>query len=145
MEGRGRVAMRKFVAVSSLALIGAALPPSPEPPPGEGVLCMMVFVDVAAETGRRCYAGQNPEFQARVESAEAKFDAYFLKNTPATPEQLAEFKHRQAGVGEAKFECKDGDTIWNYEHFLAADPQRLTTDVDKFLSRPGKPTFGDCT
>ena len=137
--------MRALIALSALVLIGA-VPPAPLPlPPGEGVLCAMVFVDLAAEAGRRCHAGENAAFQARVEAAEAKFDAYFLKNSPATVEQLAAFKRDQAGVGNPLFDCKERTTVWNYEHFLAAAPERLTTDIDKFLSRPGRPTFGDCT
>ena len=138
--------MMKRVALlfSSVALVGAASPVR-EPPPGEGVLCMMVFVDVAAEAGRRCFPGQNPVFQARVEEAEAKFDAYFLKNGPATPEQLAAFKKDQAGIGAPTFQCKsDGDVVLMYNHFVALDAKVLTTDVDKMLARKGKPTFGDC-
>ena len=137
--------MRKAVLLiaTAAALIGAAQPP-PEQPPGEGVLCLMVFVDVAAEAGRRCFAGQNPAFQARIESAEAKFDAYFLRNMPATPDQLAAFKKDQAGIGAPAFDCKDDDFVHTYKHFLASDPKLLTTDLDKFLSRPAKPTFGDC-
>jgi len=137
--------MRSLVALSAMVLVGAA-PPPVEQPPGEGVLCAMVFVDVVAETGRRCFPGQNEAFQARVEGAETKFDAYFLKNTPATPRQLAEFKKDQAGVGAPAFSCKaDGDSVSIYKHFLAGDPKWLTTEVDKFLARPGKPTLGDCT
>jgi hypothetical protein len=137
--------VRKFVLpLTALSLIGATPPPT-EQPPGEGVLCAMVFVDVAAEVGRRCFPGQNPVFQARVESAEAKFDAYVLKNGPATPELLAKFKREQAGIGAATFDCKDdGDLVQTYRHYLAADSGLLTTQVEKLLARPGKPTFGDC-
>jgi len=105
----------------------------------------MAFVDVAAETGRRCFVGQNPEFQARVESAEEKFDGYFLKNAPATADELARFKREQAGVGKPDFDCKNDDFVSVYKKFSTLDPSVLTTEVDKLLSRPGKPTFGDCT
>jgi hypothetical protein len=138
--------MRKLVLLlATPALVGAAPPPPRLSPPGEGVLCMMVFVDVAAEVGRRCFPGQNLPFQTRVESAEAKFDAYVLKNGPATPAQLAAFKKDQARIGSPAFECNaGGDLVQTYKNFLAVDPNFLTTEVDKLLARPGRPTFGDC-
>lgn len=137
--------MLRFVALSGLVLIGAA-PPPVQYPPGVGVLRMMAFVDVTAEAGRRCFPDQNPAFQARIERAEAQFDAYFLKNTPATPEQLAKFKREQASVGDPTFDCRaDGDSVPIYKHLQTVDQQQLTSGIDELLARPGKPSFGDCT
>ena len=131
---------RVLLCTCGLLSVAAASPQ--QPPPGEGVLCTMALVEVSAEAGRRCHAGQHPEFQAMLERSEVKLDAYFTRNGPATPQQLAHFKRQQAGIGEPDFKCLPADEI--YLVMLKNAPGSFERDIDELLSRPGKPTFGDC-
>ena len=56
-----------------------------EPPPGEGLVCVWALVVSAAEVGRRCFPGENPEFQAELERSEAKLDAFVRANAGSRP------------------------------------------------------------
>jgi hypothetical protein len=135
--------MRAFVALSALALIGATPPPD-EPPPGEGVICMLALVHAAAEVGSRCFPGQNPTFQAELETEAGRIDEYVLKNAPMKPGDLAKFRREQALAGVPTAKVCGPDPISIYKGFLAVGADQLKSNVDRLLARPGKPTWGDC-
>lgn len=136
--------MRKIAILMCVSLVGAAPPPAKDPRAGEGVLCMMVFVDAAAEVGRVCHAGENPVFQAELDGAVGRFDTYVLKNSAITPEQLTQFKREQAHIGAPKEVLCKGDMASIYSTFLSQGVEKLHSGIDQLLARPGKPTWGDC-
>lgn len=145
----GHAAVFAFAAASAAAG-GAVLQQDPAPispresPPGEGVLCLWVYTGAAAEVGRRCRTGQNPELQAELDSSVERFEAYVLSNSNATPEQVAEFKREQGMVGAPEATVCSGDAIALYNLVAARGADRLRSQVDALLARPGAPSWGDC-
>lgn len=123
----------------------AARKPPREPPPGEGLICTWALVVNSAEVGRRCFPGENPEFQAELERSEARLDAFVPANgKDATPENIARFKATQGHVGRPKDQVCFADAIMIYRAFEKAGVQNLRETVDKGVARPGEPTWGSC-
>jgi len=112
--------------------------------PGVGVLCLLGLTTAAAEVGRRCRNGQNPAFQAELDRSVTLFDEYVRRNSNTTPEDVAAFKREQGLVGALEAEVCTGDPLLVYEHLAAAGADALRGEVDRLVSRPGTPTWGDC-
>lgn len=116
-----------------------------EPPPGEGLVCAWALVVSAAEVGRRCFPGENPEFQAELERSEAKLDAFVRANArSSTPEDIARFKATQGHVGAPKERVCFADAIIIYRGFEKGGAAKLREMIDKGVARPGEPTWGTC-
>ena len=118
-----------------------------EPLPGQGVICSMAILNAMAEVGRRCFPGQNPEFQAELARATALIDDYVLRNSDWTPADLERFKREQAHVGDTEAFpslCHDRDVVGMYRQMAASDLAQTRADTDRMLARPGRPTWGDC-
>jgi hypothetical protein len=138
-----------LVSVSTSAgFLNAEPPPArPQeariPAPGEGVLCLWALTSAAAEIGRQCRVGQNPAFQAELERSVDRFDHYVLANG-LTAEEVAQFKRQQGLSGAPGGQACTGDLISFYDHMAAGGPEALRSAVDGLISRPGRPSWGDC-
>jgi hypothetical protein len=137
-----------FAASSSAVLLNAE-PPADSPPEsreralGVGVLCLWGITNGAAEIGRQCRPGQNLAFQAELERSVSRFDDYVLRNG-LTPEQVAQFKREQGLSGTPQAALCTGELIAFYNHMSAQGPDGLRSEVDRLVSRPGRPSWGDC-
>ena len=116
--------------------------------PGVGVLCMWALTTAAAEVGRRCHSGQNPEFQAELDRAVTLFDEYVRRNSSMAPEEFTAFKQRQGLAGAPESRLCTGDPLGGYETMAQNVAERGIDEfrqlVDHLLARPGPPTWGDC-
>jgi hypothetical protein len=120
------------------------LPERQARPAGEGVICLWGITNAAAEIGRRCRPGQSSAFQAELERSVGRVDAYVLRNSPATAEDIARFKREQGLSETPQAQLCTGELIAFYDHLAARGPEALRSEVDRLLSRPGPPTWGDC-
>jgi hypothetical protein len=107
------------------------------------VLCLWGLTSAAAEIGRQCRVGQNPAFQAELERSVSRFDDYVLANG-MTAEQVAQFKRQQGLSGAPEARLCTGELISFYDHMAAGGPEGLRAAVDELVSRPGRPSWGDC-
>ena len=114
-----------------------------EPPPGEGVICALGIYSAVAEVGKQCFPSQDLEFQEGVNRAVAKLDAYVLKNSETTKDDLARLKYEQSRVGKPKDIVCSSDMLKLYQG-MARNGAGVEAAVDKLVSRPGKPTWGSC-
>jgi hypothetical protein len=136
-----------LAATSASAAIGQDLASaaSRNTRPGEGVLCMWVLTAAAAEIGRTCRPGERPELQAGLDRAVERFDAYVLANEPgATAESIAAFKRQQGVDGSAASTLCDSELAPLFDHVGAQGIAHWLSQVDRLLSRPGRPGWGDC-
>lgn len=151
-----------LAGLSFFVFVGAAVPMSgsagPAPtapqspdaeiraqPPGEGVLCGWAFLVAAREVGRRCFAGQDAEFQAALQDSVSRLDAYAARNGPLTPSQIADFHKRMGKEGAATAEVCQGDLAKLYGLYRSVGGAAVRSMTDAFVARPGRPTWGDCT
>ena len=72
-------------------------------------------------------------------------DAFILANSKITPGRLAALKANQAHVGASKELLCQGELAQIYRSFQQSGVDRLRAAADKMVSRPGRPTLGDCT
>ena len=107
-------------------------------------MCGWAFVAFAQNVGHVCFPGQDKAFQGEVDESVARIDAYVLKNGPDTPADIVAFKHDQAQVGRSAEELCTGDGLTMYNHFRGLAPGSVRAMTDSLVSRPGKPTWGDC-
>jgi hypothetical protein len=129
--------------VGPASVAGGQTPDKVEPPPGEGVMCALAIYGVVDQVGRRCFPGQDAPMQAEIGRAVAKLDGYVLANG-WTAKDLARFKRDQTWVDEPNDKLCKGDPADLYRGMAAADLAELRAGVDAQVSRPGKPTWGDC-
>src|SRR5688572_6141947 len=108
-----------------------------QPAPGEGVICAMAMHNLAAEVGRRCFAGRDPAFQADMEEIVARIDAYVLANSDWTEADIASFKRAQSKFGQPEERICSAELRDYYERWLRHGPE-VKASVDTLLARPGK-------
>jgi len=110
------------------------------------VICAWGIYAAVSEVGRVCHPGEDPAIQAEFARSVERIDSYVARNSPEmTPSRIAEFKRTQAKVGTpAASLCTNSTLTELYRRMSRTDPAALKTDVDKMLSRDGKPTWGDC-
>lgn len=135
--------------VLGLAFNGAQAAPPPgmaqrTPPPGEGIICAWAIYAAAAEIGARCFPREAPEFQAELNRSVGRIDAYVLKNSKATPEDVARFKRDQGHVGYPKELICKGDGLQLYHSLKSVGAARLRAATDAAVGQPGEPTWGTC-
>ena len=106
-----------------------------QPAPGEGVLCAMAMHNLAAEVGRRCFAGRDPAFQADMENIVARIDAYVLANSDWTEADLAAFKRAQSKIGQPEERICQADLKDLYERWVRQAPE-INASIDTLLARP---------
>jgi hypothetical protein len=112
--------------------------------PGEGVLCTWAFARAAAQIGRACDAGRDPEFQAELERTVGRFEAY-ARDAGWTPERIAQFEREQGSLPSRGGDVCTGEMTSLYHQMSARGPAALHAAVDRLVSRAGSPTWGDCT
>lgn len=127
-------------------LVGAALVSAtpPEPPAGNGVLCLGGFIYFAEKSGAMCRAGQDPEYQQHLARLSDRFDDYIIRNTGGDPTVLAKFKTSQNLDSNDRAYICEGDVAGIYDSFKTASAAELDKAVDQLLARDGPPSFGDC-
>ena len=137
-----RIALALTLLALACAPAQAADPP--QPPAGEGVLCVWAIYAATSEVGRRCFPNDAPEFQAELKSYLARIDAYVAKNSKMTPGEIEKFK-RQQGLMDAPREtvCR-GDGVIMYQKMKLGGGASLRQAADKMLARAGEPTWGTC-
>jgi hypothetical protein len=129
--------------VGPASIAGGQTPDTAATPPGQGVMCAVAIYGLADQVGRRCFPGQDAAMQAEIGRTVAKLDGYVLTNG-WTAEDLAHFKREQAWVDEPRDKLCKGDPVGLYRGMAATNPAELRASVDALVSRPGKPTWGDC-
>jgi hypothetical protein len=129
--------------VGPASVAGGQTPDKAEPPPGEGVMCALAIYGVVEQVGRRCFPGQDASMQAEIGRSVTKLDRYVLANG-WTAKDLARFKRDQTWVDEPTDKLCKGDPADLYRAMTATDPAELRAGVDAQVSRPGKPSWGDC-
>jgi len=117
---------------------------TPEPKPGEGVLCLWALTSVASEVGKHCSRKNDPAFQSVLESSVALMDQYVLANGHIGVEAVVKFKSQQGGVGQSAAKLCTGDGIQLYDNLHAQGSAVVKEGVQKAVARPGMPTWGDC-
>jgi len=113
-------------------------------PPGEGIGCALAVFSATAEVGKRCFSGQDQEFQASLAYSVSQLERFSIKNSHTTMADLETFEREQGHVGAPAALLCHGDGPSLYEHFRTLGAIRLRSMIDKMVSRPGKPTFGSC-
>lgn len=114
-----------------------------EPTPGEGVFCALAISSTMAEIGKQCFPGQDQEFQTDMSRAVVKLDKFVLENSEMTQDTLTQFKIRQGGVQQPKATLCSAEMLQFYRS-TAKRGAIFDGYVEKLVSRPGKPTWGDC-
>jgi hypothetical protein len=118
-------------------------PPTRQEAPGEGVLCGLAIAEMVAETGRRCFPGQDAAVQAELARSEARIEDYVLRNSRIDRAALDRFRrHQLRSVGRPSF-CR-GDVAGIYRSAVGEGVARLRAGTDILLARPGPPSWGDC-
>jgi hypothetical protein len=143
-----RVSATPLVVVLT-ALAGAAIGSSPviaqpEQPlhgGGVGLICISALVSNAAEAGRRCPVGANPQLQNELERSERRLEDYVLQNSAATRADIARFKSDQVSTDHPNF-CANAGGI--HRIYAQAGPERLRREIDTFLSRRPAVEWGTC-
>lgn len=115
-----------------------------EPPAGEGIYCAWALYGFASEVGSRCFPGQDQDFQANLRQSVARLETFVRQNSRVTEEEIATFRKDQARVGGPEALLCHGDGPAMYKGLLEQGGARISASVDKLVSRPGKPTWGDC-
>ena len=115
-----------------------------DPRPGEGVLCVWAFVAVAAEAGRRCRPGRDPEFQLELAHAMSRFEEYVRRNSDHTRAEIEQFERDQGMGGATDAALCRPEVAGVYDVMAARGKETLRTQVNQTLARPGQPTWGDC-
>jgi hypothetical protein len=115
----------------------------PRAPP-TGVLCAWALTSIAHEVGRRCRPGQDPAFQAELDRTIQRFEDYALRNSDATPAQVAEFRRGQGMAEAPNGELCVGDPLMLYNHMAAAGVDSLRSAADELVARDAPPQWGDC-
>lgn len=105
---------------------------------------MMAIYNAAAEVGRRCFPGQNPELQETLEQAVTRIDTYVLENSEASPALLETFKREQAHVGAPEEMLCQGNLLELYKSAASTGVEVIRSHLDELLAVPGEPTWGDC-
>lgn len=116
---------------------------APEPP-GSGVLCFGTFLYFAEEQGRICHAGEDPEYQQRLQGYVERIDAFIIRNTDGTGAWLTAFKDDENIQKGSPALCSVEQDSDFYKAFRDFDAAELDVSVDEMLRRDGKPSFGDC-
>ena len=114
-------------------------------PPGEGVLCGWGFIVLAREVGKLCFAGQDAEFQARLNESVSRMDQYVIKNGKFTAADVARFKKEQGQEGAPASILCHGDPVEIYKGYRSRGAAAIKSLTDAMVSRPRKPTWGTCT
>ena len=109
-------------------------------PPNVGLICVWAIYANELEVGRRCGVTPSPAFQAELEGAVARMEAYARRQSPARAADMADFRQREM-VGDTRL-C-DPDTVNAYEEFSRLDLARLRGDVDEMLARSPPVEWGD--
>ena len=138
--GRGAGGMTGDMAANGLA--GAPAPPR-ESAPGEGVICALAVTVVVAETGRRCFTGQDAAVQAELARTEARIEDYVLRNTAADRAALDRFRRDQIRSGVERPLC-ESDAAGMYRAIAGEGVAKLRAGTDRLLARQGTPSWGSC-
>lgn len=117
---------------------------------GKGaVLCMWSLYVAAQELGRRCFAGQDPDFQAELARSIARTEDFIVKNS-SSPTTLADLQARKASEAAGAADdlrpeklCK---SEWPqlYTNFKSAGAAGLRAGTDELLSVPREPVINPC-
>ena len=136
--------MRAALLLAAPLLVSAVPPQERVTPPGEGVLCMGGFIYMADLLARECYAGQDPEFQARLAGYAARYDDYIIRNNPDGEAGLAFFKDDEGLTSATRPEVCSSEYTYFYDNFRETDPVEMERFIDEQLGRDGPPSYGDC-
>src|SRR3954470_18213705 len=64
--------------------------------PAMGTICAVALYSAVQEVGKRCFPGEDSEFQAEVGRAVARLDAFVLANSDMGPAGLERLKREQS-------------------------------------------------
>ncbi len=113
-------------------------------PPGEGVLCAAAIFGLMAEVGRRCFPDKDRAFQTELARSVEKLDEFMLRDPDWTAAKLATFKASPTRPSVDTTRLCQGDAIQMFDAIAAQGASALRVSIDKSVSRPGKPSWGDC-
>ena len=136
--------MRLALLLAAPLLVSALPPQERVTPPGEGVLCMGGFIYMADLLARECYAGQDPEFRARLAGYAARYDDYIIRNNPDGEAGLAFFKDDEGLTSATRPEVCSSEYTYFYDNFRETDPVEMERFIGEQLGRDGPPSYGDC-
>ncbi len=114
---------------------------------GKGaVLCTWGIFEAARAAGRECYNGQDPAFQAELDSSISRIDGFIIKNSmhPVTKAGLA--ARRLQGlqqIGGQENLCR-GDAAKIYEVLRSRGVLQLRVQTTELLSIPREPVTNPC-
>jgi hypothetical protein len=121
---------------------------APSPPavrePTMGTICALALYTVAQEVGKRCFPGEDSEFQAELDRAVARLDAFVLANSDMGQAGLARPKREQSLVGAPEAELCSGDPVGIYKAFAAQGSEYLRAEAEMLTARPRPAVWGDC-
>jgi hypothetical protein len=135
--------MRSITVGAACALLALTAPADaqPGPPaPGEGVMCALA----AAEVGRRCFAGKDPALQEELGRSAARLEEYVLANAQPSVADMVRVEASRDLAKRPDGKLCAGDLTPLYESLRTAGPERLRSETDRLVAKPGKPTWGAC-
>jgi hypothetical protein len=144
----------RSVLAAALALLAgsARADPAAEAPtsppamrePTMGTICAVALYSAVQEVGKRCFPGEDAEFQAELGRAVARLDSYMLSHSDMDQAALDSLKREQSLVGAPKAELCSGDPVGLYRAFAGQGSEYLRAETERITARPGPATWGDC-
>jgi hypothetical protein len=112
--------------------------------PAMGTICAVALYTAVQEVGKRCFPGEDAEFQAEVDRAVARLDAFVLANSDMGEAGLERLKREQSLVGAPEAELCTGDPVGIYRAFAAQGKESLRAEAEMLTARPRPAVWGDC-
>jgi len=109
-------------------------------------LCAWALIGTAAEFGRRCRTGQDPEVQEELAHSLSRIESYVLANSdpPLTSADVDRFKREQLHIDAPEQLLCESEIGGLYSELAAKNASEIRFSTDALVQRPGVPTWGDC-
>ena len=90
-----------------------------------------------------CPGKRDEKFQSAADEAVRLIDQYVIANG-GSQDEANNFKREQGGAGVKDSQLCTGETLEIYDHLRSQGSESLLKATRAVVSKPGKPTWGDC-
>jgi hypothetical protein len=112
--------------------------------PAMGTICAVALYTVVQEVGKRCFPGEDSEFQTQVARSVARLDAFVLANSDIGQAGLEQLKREQSLVGAPRAEVCSETPVGIYRAFAREGSESLRAETEMLTARPRPAVWGDC-